>query len=105
MKTLFLAAALVAAAPAAAETETNSIEVTIADLDLAQAKDVARLDRRLGVAIRRVCGTPDDRSLAAMLAVTACRLDAGARVSPQRDLAIAEAGRRDRRRLALAARR
>lgn len=104
MKTLFLAAALIGAAPAVAETETNSIEVTIADLDLARAQDAARLHRRLGLAVRRVCGVPDDRSLAAARAVADCRLHAAAQLAPQRDSAIAEARRTDRR-LALATRR
>jgi UrcA family protein len=105
MMTLFLAAALIGSAPAAAQTETNSIGVTTADLDLSQATDVAKLDRRLGLAVRRVCGAADENSLAAWGAVTACRLEAAARIAPQRDLAIAEARRRDRRALALAAHR
>jgi UrcA family protein len=105
MKALMLAAALIGAAPAAAQTETNGVEVKIVDLDLASAEDVAKLDRRLGIAVRRVCGVPSERSLAAHEAVTACRIEAAARLAPQRDIAIAEARRADRRRLALAARR
>jgi UrcA family protein len=105
MKALILAAALVAASPAAAQIETQSVEVGIADLDLARPADAERLDRRLATAVRRACGAPDDISLAARRAVATCRIEAAARLAPQRDLAIAETQRADRRRLALAARR
>lgn len=104
MKTLILAAALIGAAPAAAQTETNSIQVGIADLDLATTEDVARLDRRLGAAVRRVCGVAAARTLDAYQDVATCRREAAARIAPQRDLAIAEARRGERSRLALVSR-
>ena len=108
MKALVVAAALIGAAPAVAQVDADqveSIEVRIGDLDLTRASDAARLDRRLAMAVRRVCGPPEAASLDAYRAVAVCREEAAARVAPQRDTAIAEARRGHRSRLALATRR
>ncbi len=108
MKALVVAAALIGAAPAIAQVDADqveSVEVRIGDLDLSRASDTQRLDRRLGIAVRRVCGPPESASLEARRAVSACREEAAARVAPQRDAALAEARRADRTRLALIVRR
>jgi UrcA family protein len=113
MRILLAAAALAGAAstgaaPAAAEADriaTGTIEVRHGDLDLGRASDVARLDRRIGVAVRRVCGAPDSAGLAARMPVTDCRTSAEAGARIQRDLAIANAQRAGGSRHALAGRR
>jgi UrcA family protein len=100
--------ALIGAAPAAAEADgiaPGTIEVKHGDIDLGRASDVARLDRRIGVAVRRVCGAPDSAGLAARMAVTDCRASAEAGARIQRDVAIANAQRAGGLRQAVAGRR
>ncbi len=60
-----------AAAPAAAQ-ETRSIEVEYSDLDLASPKGAERLQSRIELAARRVCGAVDMRSIADRRAHNTC---------------------------------
>jgi UrcA family protein len=91
---LFVAAAfcLVAvAAPAAAEPP-QSIYVSRADLDLGQAKDVHKLERRIERAMRRLCGSlAQARNRREMDMIEACRGEAQQSVAPQLARAVAMA--------------
>lgn len=62
--------------------------VQYADLDLKTEAGVATLDRRLSLAIRRVCYTPNSRSTWEMAEESHCRKIARDEAQPQRDLAI-----------------
>lgn len=78
-KSLFAAAALaLATVPAVADTVTLSIPVRIADLDLASAKDQARLDGRIRKAADGLCR-------AGAMSVRTFRDDAGCRANSIRD--------------------
>lgn len=67
-RSILLATSLIAAsatpAIANAEVEAISATVTARDLDLSNPTDRARLDRRIGIAIRRLCAQ-DGRDLSA----------------------------------------
>lgn len=78
MKTMFTAAAVAAlalAGPVVAQ-ESVSIEVDVSDLDRSNPSDAAELDRRVATAARRVCGSAEARTLAAITRVQTCRADA-----------------------------
>jgi UrcA family protein len=67
--------ALLKAVPALAEPAPASANVTIvhtADLDLATAAGRRRLDHRLVIAAREVCGTASDADVTGKNAVRAC---------------------------------
>ncbi len=85
--TLFVAPGLAEAQPPAATP------VRLADLDLARASDIARLDRRIAVAIRAACGDAAAYDLKGRKAVRRCRVATHDAALPQRDAAIAEARR------------
>ena len=92
---LGLACAL-AAAPAAAAgpgglTVDRTAAVPYADLELASSAGVAELDRRIGAAIRRVCGTADHLDLKGQADLRSCRAQAQQSLSQQRSFAIAAA--------------
>lgn len=71
---------VVAAEPAAAIAIVNT-----ADLDLTNARDQRVLDHRLTIAIVEACGEASNVDLQGRNAVRACRLDARAKVTTQRD--------------------
>lgn len=81
---LAIAAAVIA--PASAGTGprgasvTYSVDVSYADLDLSQQKDVKRLNARLKRALDRVCGrTSSSASQTMRREIRACRADARSR--------------------------
>src|SRR5688500_14027165 len=65
-----------AAIPAAASAQGLPVQaVTYADLDLASAAGRQSLDRRVGAAVRRVCGRAWPLDLGAVEEVRRCRAD------------------------------
>ncbi len=89
------AAALLAAAPAAAEPFPGSAEpvqvvVGHGDLDLTDAADVARLERRIDSSVRRACPALT-RNLRETAHAQQCRRTARARATEQKQVAIAAA--------------
>jgi UrcA family protein len=84
-KTLFAFAALAAAitsAPAAAAVPRNAgtAIVRYADLDLSAAPGRARLEQRIGAAVRDVCGSAAPGDLGTASAIRACRAETLAQV-------------------------
>jgi len=78
-----IAIAAVAIAPAHAKKPmggygvTYTVAVSYADLDLTQAKDIKKLNRRLNRALDRVCGDPRDKALSSQRrAIRDCRMTA-----------------------------
>lgn len=95
--------ALSLAQPAAAgEAPAHRSQVVqYADLDLATDRGRARLDHRIRVAVREVCGTASDADLEGKTEVRRCRAAAGERVSEYRAIAIAAAANRSSTSIAL----
>ena len=77
----------------AAEPSTAIAIVQTADLDLTNAKDVRILDHRLSLAIVEACGAASNVDLEGRNAVRACRVDARAKVSTERDRLVELASR------------
>ena len=77
--------------PADGETVTRSVVVRHADLDLAQARDIARLDARIARAADEACGSPSPTDLSATNAQPRCVRGAIAVVRARRDQAVAVA--------------
>ena len=77
----------------AAEPSTAIAIVGTADLDLTNAKDVRILDHRLSLAIVEACGAVSNVDLEGRNAVRACRVDARAKVSTERDRLVELASR------------
>jgi UrcA family protein len=97
--TTFLAALAAAAAttatlsfPAYASEITRTAEVHYDDLDLASKSGAEALTVRVQRAAKRVCNVAGDRSLEAAVQSKACAKLAIARVMPQVELALANAG-------------
>jgi UrcA family protein len=88
----FAATLLVVPGQAQAQTPVASA-VSFADLDLARASDVARLDRRIAIAVRAACGDPAAYDLKGRKAVRRCQAATQEAALPQRDAAIAVARR------------
>ncbi len=76
----------------AAERIVRSVEVHIGDLDLSKANGRATLDRRIGGAVRKVCGGADLRNLREVADMNQCRSEAkaSAKRATVRILAAAE---------------
>ncbi len=89
------AAALLAAMPALAQSETASANVYLHDIDLTSTDGQARLDRRINAAARAVCAS-GLRGLAARRAEDPCIAAALLDVAPraERAVALARIGRR-----------
>lgn len=85
--------AAVLGGPALAQpaADGNSATVRTADLDLSTDAGAAALHSRVVRAAGTVCGTADQRDLAAMDSVMACRKVAMASAAPQVELALAAA--------------
>lgn len=68
--------------------------VTSADLRLDRERDVRKLDRRIGLAVREACGEAADYDVRGKNEVSRCRKKAAASVAAERDrlVAIARAG-------------
>ena len=87
---------IIKAAPALAEApagETNVSLVRTADLDLRSDAGQRKLDQRLAIAAREVCGTASDVDIEGKNAVRKCRDETLAQARSQRDAVLAEAGR------------
>ena len=79
-----VALAILSAAPVVAEAPTRA--VSYADLDLSSAAGRDTLDRRIGAAIRRVCGSAYPIDLRSTQEVRDCRYETAARVAADRHL-------------------
>jgi UrcA family protein len=76
---LFAAAALFASIPAASAgpvTQTSSVAVSYADLDLTRAEGAKAMSGRIERAADRVCGTPVKAPLVLRRSIMACRKQA-----------------------------
>ena len=69
----------------------QSVAVSYADLDLARPADAAELDRRIGVAVRSLCGTASAADPTGNKRVRACRAEARAGIADQRADLLARA--------------
>ncbi|NJR79312.1 UrcA family protein [Sphingomonas corticis] len=94
MKTLLLAAlaATTPLVPVTAETVQATRTVAVHDLDLSRPGHRTRLDRRLTLAARDVCGEASALDLVGKRRVQRCRIDVLERARPARDRALARAG-------------
>ena len=90
-RTLILAAIAAASAPASAEERRHV--VSFADLDLSIAAHVRTLDRRIAIAVEEVCGTASDADPGGKNDVRRCRVETTARLTAERERAIASRGR------------
>jgi UrcA family protein len=80
----------------AQETEGDRRHVvSFADLDLSRQADVRRLDRRIAIAVADACGAASDADPAGKNDVRRCRVETTARLTAERERAIALRGRRD----------
>ena len=89
MKTILVAAALAAVwsgAPATAQTQTRTVAVH--DLDLSRPADVAKFDRRLAAAARRVCVDTSSAVYGSYAARRSCERATRRVVTAQRDAAV-----------------
>lgn len=93
MKTLFLiaAAALGVSAPASAQPAPARLAVSTAGLDLGTAEGARALDLRILHAASALCGTPSSADLRSRARHQACREEARASASAERERLIAEA--------------
>jgi UrcA family protein len=92
-KIVIITAALLAAplaAPAEAQSQRTQV-VSHADLDLSRERDVRRLDRRISIAVKQVCGAASDADLEGKNEVRRCRTLTSERFSAERGRAIASA--------------
>ena len=98
MKTLTLAAALIAASfasiPAVAQSDAQRVAITVADLNLGTAEGRAALDLRLLHAARSACGTPSPADLDGVAERDRCVAEARAEATRQRDALVTLASRR-----------
>jgi UrcA family protein len=87
-----LAAATLATPALAAERgyEQAQVRVQTADLDLASATGQRTLDKRLGLAMSRLCGSPVLFTRDELADLEACRADALKAAAPQIDAARAQ---------------
>ena len=91
MKIVNLALTALALIPAQAYAQDAApvARVAYADLNLATDAGVRTLDRRLGQAVRTVCGNPAaEAQLSRQLAVKSCIADTNERLTAQRDLVL-----------------
>ena len=92
--TLIASTLIPAAASAQAGLVQQTHEVSYNDLDLTSEAGRDRLDERLRLAVKQVCGSADSRDLREMLQVRRCRREALATSTHGRDLAIANSTHR-----------
>lgn len=84
-------AALAAPAPQAAADPAPRVEVRHSDLNLALVHDRAILDRRIARAVDTLCPTTQTGQSTLSLAGLRCRRETMARLTPQRNRAVAQA--------------
>ncbi len=90
MMALVVAATLAMPAMAAdAGYEQSRVRVQTADLDLASASGQRQLDRRLSLAMTRLCGEPVLHTRDELAELAACQADAMAAAAPQIEAARA----------------
>ncbi len=75
----------------AAPTETRSVTVSYADLDIARPADRAILERRIVVAADRICANPGERDIRSLMEARECRTAALADARPKVELAMLKA--------------
>lgn len=96
-KIAYYSVLLAAVSSSAASAQIAPIErklseaVSYADLNLHSREGLAELDRRIGIAIRRVCGKAGVRDFAATEDLRKCRADVLAQVAGLRAAVIAGA--------------
>jgi UrcA family protein len=98
--TLLVPTAL-AAHQADGSSETPSVRVSFADLDLSSHAGQAAFDRRIARAIDGMCGTADSGNLDLAAPVWKCRSAANRSASSQRELALAAARQHSNMQLAI----
>ena len=81
------------AEPVSAEAQTYVSYVQTSDLNLSSENGQRSLDRRLAQAAREVCGIPSTSDLVGQNKARACRADAIARATGERDGLLAAAQR------------
>jgi UrcA family protein len=104
MKTLLLAASFAAlsiARPVAAQPAAGSLVVSTAGLDLATVRGQRALDLRILHAVSALCGTPSPADARGRVRFDACRANAVASATLERDRAVAMAERRSDVQIAL----
>ena len=84
MSILYAVAALAAAAGGAPATRT----VAVGDLDLSRPADVAKLDRRLTAAARKVCAEPGSAVFGSYAASKTCERATKRALTAQREAAV-----------------
>lgn len=92
LKSSLTLALLLAAVPALAQGQA-SVRVSHADLNLATAAGVARLDHRINRAVDKVCKVANPADLRGQLASNACFRATRTAAAAQRNAAIAAARR------------
>lgn len=88
---LFTLAALAAPVPQATAGPAPSVQVRHSDLNLALARDRAIFDRRIARAIDKLCPTAQIGQTTPSLAGLRCRRETLARLTPERNRAVAQA--------------
>lgn len=93
LKTVALAAAVLASVPALATEERGAdVRVRYGDLDLSNAADVRKLDRRLSYAVASVCPSDNGvREISQLRTISLCRTAKRAEIAPLRQSALAAA--------------
>lgn len=97
MKLIFGMALVVAATPAMAGDESANRptrQVRTSDLNVSTPEGIAALDRRINVAARAICDSPDQSDLRARIAYRKCVAATRQAAQPQRDKLIAQANER-----------
>lgn len=96
MKLIFSLALAVATTPALAVDGSEGAptrHVRVSDLNITTPAGIAALDRRINVAARAICDSPDQSDLRAKIAYRQCVAATRQAAQPQRDRLIAEAQR------------
>ena len=89
LASLLLPIALAASPVVAEPIQTESLAVSIADLDLASASGQKAFDHRIGRAVVELCGQAADVDLAGRNAVRKCRADTLAQAHKEKDQRLA----------------
>lgn len=88
---LSISAAALLLSPPAFAGEERSVPVRYGDLDLTSDADVAKLDKRIRSAARRVCDDHGTRDIERMMLASQCRNDALTQARPKVEFAVAAA--------------
>ena len=90
LASLLLPIALVSSPVVAEPIQTESLAVSIADIDLSSAAGQRTFDRRLGRAVVELCGQAADVDLVGRNAVRKCRADTMAQAHKAKDQRLAQ---------------